>query len=189
MDPKNKTLIPLIIIFFIIGVAVGYVAHKPVTIEKTVTVTVTPAPTPTPTSIPTPSPTTVAPTPTPTATPTVSDFVVKDYYNPDTDIPDATVVFDVNNVVNPSTVSVHPGQSVLIRITSSPIRYQLTLVLNDTAGCSPCQPPAQKYLGGSGGAAFVTFNNKGTYPFKGIIPSGDPTILPKTYASGTIIVY
>lgn len=181
MAPLNKTLIPLIIVFFIFGVAIGYVAHKPATIEKIVTVTVTPVPTPSPSPTATPSSTpTPTTSPTPTVTPTVSDFIVKDYYNPSTDIPDATVTFDQNNNVIPSPVSVHPGQSVLIRITSQPLRYQLTLILNNSY---------QKYLGGSGGAAFVTFNKEGTYPFKGVIPSSDPSISPKTYAEGTINVY
>jgi hypothetical protein len=184
MDPKYKTLIPLIIIFFalgiIIGIGIGYVAIKPVTIVKTVNVTVTPIPTPTPTSSPTPSPT-LTPTPTPTSspTPTASDFTVKDYYNPDTDIPDATVIFDRNFNVIPSTVSVHPGQSVLIRITVYTLPYRLTLILNNSY---------QKDLGTAGGA-FVTFNKNGTYPFKAVIPSGNPSILPRPYAEGTIIVY
>ena len=180
MAPSNKTLIPLIIVFFIFGVAIGYVAHKPATIEKIVTVTVTPVPTPTPTATPTPSATpTPTPSPTPSPTPTVSDFTVKDYYNPDTDIPDATVTFDRNNNVIPSTVSVHAGQSVLIRITVYTLPYSLTLILNNSY---------QKDLGAAGGA-FVTFNKKGTYPFKGVIPSSDPSISPKTYAEGTINVY
>jgi hypothetical protein len=87
MDPKNKTLIPLIIIFFILGIVVGYVAHKPQTIEKIVTVTVTPIPTPPPTLTQTPTPTpTLTSTPTATVAPTVTDFIIKNY-DPSKDTP------------------------------------------------------------------------------------------------------
>lgn len=175
MDPKNKTLIPLVIIFFIFGVVVGYVAHKPETVEKIVeketivNVTVTQIPTP----IPTPTPT---PTPTATVTP-LSNFTVKDY-NPSTDIPTKTIVFETNYVASPNEVAIHPGESVLIKITDYTLPFRLTLVLD----------LYQKDIGASG-AAFVTFNKKGIYHFKGIILSGDPNVLPKTYAEGTIGVY
>lgn len=180
MDPKYKILIPLVVIFFIFGIAVGYAAHKPKTIEKieyvknetNVTVTVTVTPTPTLTLTPTL-------TPTPTAAPTVSDFIVKDYYNPSTDIPTKTMVFQTNYVVEPNQVSIRSGESVLIKITEWSLPFSLTLVLNNSY---------QKYLGGSG-SAFVTFNKKGTYSVEGIIPSGDPSIKSKTYATGTITVY
>jgi hypothetical protein len=175
MDPKNKTLIPLIIIFFIFGVVVGYVAHKPVTIEKIVTVTVTPTPTPSPSPTPTPAPT---PTPTPTeaVTPSVSNFTVKDYYDPSKDIPTYTIQLN-NRRANPETLTIRPGDTVLIKITDYTLSSSLTLILNSYS----------KDLGKSG-AVFITFNKIGAYSYKAVIPSGDPNILPETYAKGTISV-
>lgn len=178
MDAQYNKLIPIIIIVFILGVAVGYAVHKPEiqyinkTIEKTVVVTVTPTSTPTLTQ-------TLTPTlsPTPTATPTVSDFTVK-VYNPSTDMPTKTIEF-VAGHAQPDSMSVRMDDIVLIKITSYPYQSPLTLILNNTYS---------KDLGTSG-AVIVNFNNKGTYSFKGIISSDDPNILPLTYGEGTITVY
>ncbi|MDD5473552.1 MAG: hypothetical protein PHU34_05315 [Candidatus Methanoperedens sp.] len=181
MDPKYKTLIPLVVIFFIIGIAVGYAAHKPRTIEKieyvenktivTVTVTVTPIPSQTLTPA-------LTPISTAAATPGISNFTIKNY-DPSTDTPTKTMVFQTNYVIEPNQVSIRSGESVLIKITEWSLPFSLTLVLNNSY---------QKYLGGSG-SAFVTFNKKGTYSVEGIIPSDDPSVKPKTYATGTITVY
>ncbi len=185
MDPKYNTLIPLIIIFFIIGIA-GCVTQKPIA-----TPTPAPSPTPVPTTAPTPTP---SPTPIPTASPMptpipASDFVIKDSYNPDTDTPDATIIIEGYDTVNPTQVGIHPGQSVLIRITSQSLTSPIALNLYDAAGCSPCLNPPPKFLGTSG-AAFVTFYNKGTYKFNTVIPSGDPYIAPTPFTTNrTIIVY
>lgn len=180
MDPNNKTLIPLIIIFFIFGIVVGYVAHtpQPQTIEKNVTVTVTPVPTPPPTLTQTltPAPTQTL-TPTATAAQIVSDFVVK-IYDPSKDTPTNTIEL-TSNGANPNTLSIRPENSVLIKITGYSSQSPLTLILNNTYSRNL----------GTGGAVVVTFNKRGTYNFKAIIPSGDPNILPKTYAEGTIRVY
>ncbi|MCZ7396347.1 MAG: hypothetical protein ABOK23_08205 [Candidatus Methanoperedens sp.] len=178
MDPKNKTLIPLIIIFFIFGIAVGYVAHKPVTIEKIVTVTVTPIPTPTPTPTSSPAPT-PSPTPAQTAAPNVSDFIVKDYFNPSIDIPTYTIQLRNFGYADPNSLYIHQGESVLIKITDTSLAYPMTIILNSSYS---------KNLGVSG-AAFVTFNNKGKYSFKAIIPSSQIGTNPRTYAEGTITVY
>lgn len=179
MGPKNKTLIPLIIIFFIFGIAVGYVAHKPMTIEKieyvnrTVEVIVTVTPTPT-------TPTTT-PTPIATAAPTVIDFTVKNYYDPAKDI--STYTIQIRNWgADPNTLSVHQGDSVLIKIADITLLTPMTLILNSSSR------KEENDLGTSG-AAFVTFNKKGIYTFKGILRSSDPTILSRTYAEGTISVY
>jgi len=180
MESKYKTLIPLIIIFFIAGVAIGYVAHKPVTIEKIVTVTVTPIPTPTPTTTPITTLTPIStpiPTPTATATPAVSDFTVRNY-DPKTDTPTKTIDL-TNNGANPSIVSVHPGEAVLIRITGYSSQSPLTLILNSTYS---------RNLGTSG-AVIVTFNAKGSYSFNAAVPSSDPNVLSRSYAEGTITVY
>lgn len=179
MDPKYKTLIPLVVIFFIFGIAVGYVAHKPVT-TVTVTPVPTPSPTPTPTPSPTPSPTptpTPIPTPTEAATPSVSNFTVKDYYDSSKDIPTYTIQLS-NWGANPNTLSIRPGDSVLIKIADSSLSSPLTLILNSYS----------KDLGTSG-VAFITFNKIGVYSFKAVIPSGDPNVLPVTYAKGTISVH
>lgn len=176
IDPKNKTLIPLIIIFFILGVVVGYVAHKPETIEKivTVNVTVTPIPTPTPAQTPIPT-TTPTPTPTPAVTPAIMDFTVKNY-EPSKDAPTKTIDITTRGAV-PDTVSVRPGDIVLIKITTPP--SAVTLILNATYSRNM----------GTGGAVVVTFNKKGMYSLKVIFPSSDPNIQPTTYAEGTITVY
>lgn len=178
MDQKYKTLIPLIIIFFIFGIVVGYVAHKPETIvktvevEKIVTVTVTVTPTPTPA---TPAPT---PTPTPTAAPAVADFTVKDYYNPFIDIPTYTIQLR-NWGADPRTLAIRQGESVEIKNTDGSLTSPMTLILNSH----------ERYIGKYGGSAFVTFNKKGTYTLKAILLSEDPTITSKTYAEGVINVY
>lgn len=176
MDPKNKTLIPLIIIFFIFGIAVGYAAHKPQTIEiekivekkEIVTVTVTATPTPAPI---------VTATATAIATPAISDFTVKDY-DSSTDTP-TRIIELVNGRANPSEMTISPGSTVLIKITDYTLTSPLTLILNSTYS---------KNLYTSG-TAFITFNKKGTYPFKAVIPSSDPNILPWAYGEGTITVY
>ena len=152
MESKYKTLIPLIIIFFIVGVVVGYVAHIPRTIEiekpvekivyqnNTVYVTVTPTPAPI---------VTVTPIATSTAT-AISDFTVKNY-DPSTDTPTMTIQL-VNNRANPNEIHVHVGETVLIKITDVSLTSPLTLFLNSAYSMNM----------GTSGAAFITFNNKGT---------------------------
>lgn len=178
MESKYKTLIPLIIIFFILGAVLGYVAHKPNTIEiekpverivyQYVTVT------------PTPTPVVTAATSTPTETPVISDFTVKNY-DPSKDTPTKTIEL-TSNGANPGTLSIRPVDSVLIKITGYSLQSSLTLNLTSLN-------MSQERNLGTSGAAIVTFNKKGSYSFKAIIPSDDPNILPKTYAEGTITVY
>ncbi len=176
MDPKYKTLVPLIIIFFIFGIVVGYVAHRPETVvkteyvnktvekivEKIVEVTVTPTLTPTPAS-------------TPAATPSVPDFTVKNY-EPSKDIPTKTIELTTRGAV-PDTVSVRLGDTVLIKVTTPP--NPITLSLNATYSRNM----------GTGGAVVVTFNKKGSYSLKAVTLSGDPNIQSTPYAEGTITVY
>ncbi len=177
MESKYKTLIPLIIIFFIVGVAIGYIAHTSKTIEiekpvekiiyqnNTVYVTVTP------------TPPIVTATATAIETPLVSDFTVRNY-NPSTDTPAKTIEL-TSNGANPNLLSIHLGDTVLIRITGYTSQSPLTLILNATYS---------RTLGTSG-AVIVNFNAKGSYSFKAVVPSNDPYVLPKTYAEGTISVY
>jgi len=175
MGSINRIYIPLIIMFFIFGVVVGYVAHKPETIVKIETPVPTPTPTPTPIPTPTPTPTPTE-TPTPTPTPTISDFTVKNY-DPFKDTPTYTIKLR-NWRADPDTLTIRPGDTVLIEIADISLSSPMTLILNSYS----------KNLGISG-AVVVTFNNKGRYGLKAIISSTDPTILPRTYAEGTITVY
>jgi plastocyanin len=179
MESKYKTLIPLIIIFFIVGVAVGYVAHKPKTIEiekpvekiiyqnNTVYVTVTPTPI-------------VTATAAAIETPAISDFTVRNY-DPSTDTPTKTIEL-TSNGANPSIVSVHPGDTVLIKITGYSLQSPLKLNLTSLN-------MSQERNLGTGGAVVVTFNTRGSYSLKASVLSADPTILPRTYGEGTITVY
>jgi hypothetical protein len=181
MESKYKTLIPLIIIFFIAGVAIGYVAHKPVTIEKIVTVTVTPIPTTTP--ITTPIPTTISTpilTPTITSTPALSDFTVRNY-DPSTDTPTTTIEL-TSNGARPATLSIHLSDTVLIKIAGYSLQYPLTLNIISTN-------MSQERNLGTSGSVIVAFNTKGSYSFKATVSSGDPNILPVSYGEGTIYVY
>jgi hypothetical protein len=176
MESKYKTLIPLIIIFFVVGVAVGYVAHKPKTIEiekpvekiiyqnNTVYVTVTPTP------IVTATATAIAP-------PLISDFTVRNY-DSSTDTPTKTIEL-VNRRANPNEMTIHSNDTVLIKITDYSLTSHLTLILNSTYSRDL----------GTGGAVVITFNNKGIYTFKAVIPSSNPNILPWAYGEGTITVY
>jgi len=177
MDPKNKILIPVIIISFVLGSMIGYIVHQPETIEKPVyinntvekivekivKVPVTPVP--------------ALQTPTPTVTPEIPDFTVRSY-DPEKDKPTRTIEL-TNWRANPAELSIRPGNTVLIKITDTSLQSPMTLTLNSSY---------TKNLGTSG-FVYVTFNKKGTYNFKAIIPSGDPTIFPRTYAEGTITVY
>jgi len=182
MENQNKLSIPLIIVVFFIGIVIGYAGHEPKTIEKIeykdrpvekivyqdriveVTVTVTPTPTP-------------APTPVATAAPVISDFSVK-YYEPSKDNPTKTIEL-TNNRAMPDSLSLHKGDTVLIKITDSSLQSPLTLIFNSTD---------TKNLGRSG-AVVVTLNNLGTYTFKAIYPANYPGSISESYGEGTIIVY
>jgi hypothetical protein len=115
--------------------------------------------------------------PTSTAAPTVSDFTVKNY-DPAADVPDYIIKLR-NWGADPDTLSISPGNTVLIEITDISLPGPLTLILNLSY---------TRNLGKSG-AVVVTFNKRGTYSLKAIIPSDDPSVLPKTYGTGTIAVY
>ncbi len=178
MEPKIKSLIPLIIIFFIFGAVVGYVAHMPATIvqtkyinqtvevpkivKETVVVTVTPIP--------------ISPAPTPVETQAVPDFTVK-IYDPSTDVPTSTIELK-NQRFNPDTLSISPGSTVLIKITEVALSSPLTLILNSSYSQNL----------GTSGAVVVTFNKRGTYSLEAIIPRGQ-SVNPLEYGKGTVTVY
>ncbi|MCZ7356068.1 MAG: hypothetical protein O8C66_06930 [Candidatus Methanoperedens sp.] len=180
MDPKIKSYLPLIIIFFVLGVVAGYLLHQPATIEKpiyinqtietTVEKTVTATATPASTAIMTPTPT-LTETPQP-----VPDFTVK-IWNPDTDNPTYTIQLR-NQKVDPNTLSINTGDTVLIRITDFSVFSPMELIINSSY---------TQNLGTSG-AVVVTFNNKGLYSLDAIIPSGDPNVFPRIYGHGMITV-
>jgi hypothetical protein len=177
MDSKNNTLYPLIILFFLLGIVVGYVIHKPETRTEYVNKTIEVESTPTIKEVEkivyvTATPTYVAPA----ATAVVANFSVK-VYNPDTDMPTNTVEL-TNRRFNPQTLSISMGRAVLIKISDSSLQSPLTLILDSY----------EKSLG-TGGAVVVTFNKKGTYNLKAIIPSGDPNVIPQTYGEAAITVY
>ncbi len=160
-----------------------------------ITPTVTPTPTPTTSSIPTPTITvnpTLPPTVTPTATPTVTtiptptitptpthvpDFEVK-IYDPEKDRPAQTIEL-VNWKAMPDDVSMRPGETVLIKVVNYPDNQEKPKFILGVY---------QKILGTSE-MIVIKFNNRGTYDFTLIIPNKDPSILPVTYAKGSIKIY
>lgn len=176
MDSKNNTLYPLIILFFLLGIVVGYVIHKPETrieyVNKTIEVESTPTIKEVETIVyVTATPTYVAPA----ATAVVANFSVK-VYNPDTDRPTSTMEL-TNQRFNPQTLSVHTGDTVLVKISDSSLQSPLIFILDSY----------EKSLG-TGGAVVVTFNKKGTYNLKAVIPSGDPNATPRSYGEAVVSV-
>ncbi|MCZ7372585.1 MAG: hypothetical protein O8C60_02825 [Candidatus Methanoperedens sp.] len=174
MDSKDSTFYPLIALFFILGLVIGYAIHKPETVQKIqyidrpveniVEVTTTPLSTP-------PASTAAA-----TATP-APDFTIRNY-DPSIDKPTMTIEL-VNWRANPEVVTIRVGETVLIKISDYTVQSPITFILNSS----------YKENLGKSGARMITFNKKGTYDFKAVIPSSDPSILPAVYAEkGTIIV-
>lgn len=174
MEPKDRTFYSLIILFFVLGLVIGYVMHQPGTeiryinntiavptiVEKFVEVTATPTST----------------TPAPTSTP-VPDFEVK-IYDPAKDKPTQTIEL-VNWKAMPDYVSIHPGQTVLIKVVNYPDQQEPPKFIMGSY---------EKTLG-TAGMIVIKFNKSGNYDYKVIIPNDDPSILPKTYATGSIRVY
>jgi hypothetical protein len=177
MDPKNKNYLPLFMILFILGVVVGYVLHQPTTTEKTVyinrTIETTVEKTVTATATPA---STATITPTLTETPQIPDFTVK-IWNPDTDHPTYTIQLR-NQKVDPNTLSINQGDTVLVKIADVSVFSPIELIVNSSY---------TQNLGTSG-AAVITFNNKGIYSLDAIIPSGDPNVFPRIYGHGMITV-
>jgi hypothetical protein len=179
MDAK-KSLYPLIVVFFILGLVIGYAIHKPETIEKIQYVDRIVTATATATPVTTSQTATASPTPTesPNATAIAPDFTVKNYdYSKDK--PTVTMVL-ANMAVNPNSVRIRIGETVLIKITDISLQSPLTLVLN----------LSKRINLGTRGAVMITFNTKGTYRVQAEIPSDDPAIIPKVYTEreGIIIV-
>lgn len=175
MDSKNNTLYPLIILFFLLGIVVGYVIHKPETRIEYVNKTIQVESTPTIKEVEkivyvTAAPTYVAPA----ATAVMANFSVKGY-NPDTDKPTNTMEL-ANHRFNPQTLSIPTGSTVLIRISDYSLQSPIILILDSY----------QKSLGTSG-AVVVTFNKKGIYNLKAVISSGDPYVESQTYGEEAVV--
>ncbi len=183
MESKERTFYSLILLFFVIGLVIGYMMHQPGTeiryinstievptvVEKIVEVTASPT---SPTSPTAPTSTTPAPTSTP-----VPDFEVK-IFDPEKDKPAQTIEL-VNWKATPDYVSMHPGQTVLIKLVNYPAQQEPPKFIMGSY---------EKTLG-TAGMIVIKFNKIGNYDYTVIIPNNDPTILPKTYAKGSIIVY
>ena len=187
IDPKHYTLIGLIIVFLVFGMIIVYVANKPAPSEEAIaTPTATPIidePVVTSTATPDAVETTVAPTPTvaePTVTPPQEpDFTVITY---DQDSKPTKTIEFINNKAQPSSVSIHPGDSILFKVgdTTSTGQSTFTLIIKSE----------EIKIGRSGAMTLVTFNNKEIYTFKAVIYSDDPNINPFEYGTeGTIAVY
>lgn len=177
MDSKNNTLYPLIILFFLLGIVVGYVIHKPETKIEYVNKTIEVESTPTIKEVEKIVYVTVTPTyVAPAATAVAANFSVKGY-NPDTDRPTNTMEL-INYRFNPQILSIPTGSTVLISISDYTLQSPLILILDSY----------EKSLG-TGGAVVVTFNKKGIYNLKAVISSGDPNVISQTYGEAVITVY
>lgn len=175
MESKDSTFYPLIVLFFVLGLVIGYVAHQPETeikylnntievqknVEKSVEVTVTP--------------TSTATTPAPTST-QVPDFEVK-IYDPEKDKPTKTIEIK-NWLAVPDQMSIRPGQTVLFQVIDYPQRAPPNFVMGSY----------ERKLG-TAGQIVVIFNKIGNYDFRVVIPSDNPGTLPTEYAKGSIRVY
>ncbi len=175
MDQKDSTFYPLIILFFVLGLVIGYVIHQPQTqtryinntievpklVETTVAATASPAST-TPGQIPEPT--------------QIPDFEVK-IYDQAKDKPDQIIEL-INWKAMPDSISLRMGKTVLIKVVDYP----------DQAAPKFIMDSYERKLGTSG-MIVIKFNKIGTYNFKAIIPNDDPSILPGTYAEGSIRVY
>jgi len=179
MESKERTFYSLIILFFVIGLAMGYLIHQPETEIKYINNTIVPGEVPKVvetikevTATPTSSTTTTSPISTP-----VPDFEVK-IFDPEKDKPAQTIEL-VNWKAMPDSASMHPGETVLIKVVNYPDNQEKPKFIMGSY---------EKILGTSG-MIVIKFNNRGTYDFRAIIPNNDPSINPVTYAKGSIIVY
>lgn len=182
MDQKDTKFYILVIVFFALGLVIGYLIHQPgseiryinIPIEETtkelpkvVATTVEVTATPTANAI----------THSPTSTP-VPDFEVK-IYDPEKDKPTNEILLVNTRKAMPDFVSMHPGGTVLIKVVNYPDQLN---ELEFNMG-------SYKQKLGTSGMIVIKFNNRGTYDFTVIIPNNDPSISPVTYAKGSIKIY
>ena len=176
MESKERTFYSLIILFFVIGLVIGYMMHQPGTEIRYINNTIE-VPKEVPKVVETivevsPTSTTSAPTSTP-----VPDFEVK-IFDPEKDKPAQTIEL-VNWKAMPDDVSMRPGETVLIKVVNYPDYQEKPKFIMGSY---------EKVLGTSG-MIVIKFNNRGTYDFTVIIPNNDPSINPVTYAKGSIKIY
>ncbi len=180
MESKERTFYSLIILFFVIGLVIGYLIHQPETeiryINNTIDVTKEVPKVVGTTAEVTAAPTAAATTSAPTSTP-VPDFEVK-IFDPEKDKPAQTVEL-VNWKAIPDYVSMHPGETVLIKVVNYP----------DNQDSPKFRMGSYEKILGTSGMIVIKFNNRGTYDFTVIIPNNDPSISPVTYAKGSIKIY
>lgn len=179
MDLKNNTLYPLLVLFFVIGLVVGYVIHQPGTEVKYVTNTV---------EVPkivekivemnaTPTPAAAEATPVPTAVP---DFEAK-IYDPAKETPTYEIQI-IDWDAKPNKISLRPGETVLFKV----VRYPGDLQPPEFVMGSYHNPNI-----GTAGQIIIKFNKAGTYNFEVNVPPADKNqgILPTPYAKGSVMVY
>jgi len=179
MESKERTFYSLIILFFVIGLVMGYLIHQPGTEIRYINNTIE-VPKEVSKVVETIGEVTAAPTAAAssraTSTP-VPDFEVK-IFDPEKDKPAQTIEL-VNWKAMPDSASMHPGETVLIKVVNYPDNQEKPKFIMGSY---------EKILGTSG-MIVIKFNNRGTYDFRAIIPNNDPSINPVTYAKGSIIVY
>lgn len=175
MEQKDSTFYPLIILFFVLGIVIGYVIHQPETQIKYInnTIEVQRIVEPIATVTPSPTSTATAQQPEPTALP---DFVVK-IYDQVKDKPNQVIEI-INWKAMPESISLRMGDTVLIKVVDYPDQPEPRFIMDSY----------ERKLG-TAGMIIIKFNKIGTYEFKAIIPNDDPSILPTTYAKGSIKVY
>ncbi|MFH1323263.1 MAG: hypothetical protein ABIH80_05490 [Methanobacteriota archaeon] len=175
MESKERTFYSLIILFFVIGLVIGYMMHQPGTEIRYINNTEVPKEVPKVVeTIVEVSPTSTTPAPTSTQVP---DFEVK-IFDPEKDKPAQTIEL-VNWKAMPDYVSMRPGETVLVKVVNYPANQEKPKFIMGSY---------QKILGTSG-MIVIKFNNRGTYDFTVIIPNNDPSINPVTYAKGSIKIY
>ena len=175
MESKDTTFYPLIVLFFVLGLVIGYVVHQPESEIKYINSTIEVQKNVENSREVTISPTSTATTPAPTFT-QVPDFEIK-IYDPEKDKP-PEIIEIVNWQAMPDLLSIPLKNTVLIKVVNYPDRpapYFIMGSYNEKLGTA--------------GQIVIKFNKKGTFNYKVTIPDDDPNILPVTYADGSIRVY
>ena len=175
MESKDRTFYPLIVFFFVLGLAIGYVIHQPETEIKYINNTIEVPTIVEKTAGVTASPTSTSQTPGPTST-QVPDFEVK-IYDPAKDKPTTTIEI-IDWRAMPDKISIRPGQMVLIKVVNYPNRPKPEFIMG-----------AYNMELGTAGQIVAKFNKIGTYDFRVVIPSDNLGTLPTEYAKGSIRVY
>ena len=175
MESKDSTFYPLLVLFFVLGLVIGYVVHQPETEIKYINNTIEVPKIVEKSGEGTVSPTSTATTPTPTST-QVPGFEVK-IFDPEKDKPTKTI--EINNwQAMPDQISIRPGQTVLFKVVNYPQRAPPNFIMGSY----------ERKLG-TAGQIVVTFNKIGNYDFRVVIPSDTPGANPTEYAKGSIRVY